>query len=327
MPSQTFHPLPKRRRWPVVLLAVLLLADWWYDLPRLLPAPVFTRKWQDALANSLPTCARLGAGTYTWDTSTGSISVRVRQLRDRYGLPFWLIASTQTFTSSGTWMAVASTVEAQCWGAGGNGSAGTSTHGGAGGGGGGYAIKNADSVTIGNSYTVTVGIGGATGTGGDSWFDSTSVVLAKGSISSSTQVGDAPSPFTGGSGGAGGVTGHSTGGGGGSSAGTAANGTSGTSSAGGGAGGIAPTGGGNGGNAGTSGLAGAAGSFPGGGAGGGGENANGGAGAGGQVILTWTTTNPLTPTVLSSIPAILKGWFRGDPAWDYSPSGGTFLPP
>jgi hypothetical protein len=109
-------------------------------------------------------------------------------------------ATTNLFNASGNWICPASvtTVTVECWGGGGaggsaqttsSGASSTSTAGG-GGAGGAYAKKASISVTSGSSYTVTVGTGGtapalpptdgAHGDGGDSWFGSTSTVLAKG---------------------------------------------------------------------------------------------------------------------------------------------------
>ncbi|MFN8153723.1 MAG: MopE-related protein [Bacteroidia bacterium] len=223
--------------------------------------------------------------------------------------------TTQTFNSTGTWLAPAgvTAVKVECWGGGGKG--GTTSFNGAetgGGGGGAYARKNAQSVTPGTSYTVTVGAG-ATGTsaGGDSWFSTNSTVLAKGGNSvanngtsgasggsSASSIGDVK--FGGGNGANGSNTNY--GGGGGSSAGTAANGVNATNQN----GATAPAGGGNGGNGRSvsngDGLPGVA---PGGGGGGvrtgtfGSQD--GGDGASGRVLLTWTCpTYSLTATNIAS---------------------------
>lgn len=88
-------------------------------------------------------------------------------------------ATTETFTSSTTWVAPAgvTSVTAEVWGGGGGGG-GTiiTTRGSVGGGGGAYSKKNTITVVPLSSYTVTVGAGGAGGTnavgvtGGDSYF-------------------------------------------------------------------------------------------------------------------------------------------------------------
>lgn len=222
----------------------------------------------------------------------------------------------QVFTSSGTFTCPPgiTQVQVQLWGAGaGGGGAYTSglLYGGGGGGGGAFEQRNAYPVTPSNNYTVMVGTGGAAGTdgttpvaggnGGDSWFNSSSGILAKGG-----QGGQGATSSGGGTGGQGGQSssgigdfGYSggngdngkagdKGGGGGSSAGTGANGANGTSSA----GGIAPSGGGNGGDQGNNGSA------PGGG-GGGSNGISIGAGANGQVIITWADlpTSLLAPEV------------------------------
>lgn len=175
-----------------------------------------------------------------------------------------------TYTSSGTWTAPAgvTSILVQCWGGGGGGRNGNGA-GGRGGGGGAYSEKIV-SVTPGNSYTVTVGNGGGANTdGGDSWFDSTGTVLAKGG-----QAGQAAAGGTGGQASSGvGTTKYSGGngvnadaGGGGGGAGTTANGSNGSGSSGGSGGSLY---GGNGG------------SNPGGGASGNPGSVRGGGGAGG----------------------------------------------
>jgi hypothetical protein len=98
--------------------------------------------------------------------------------------------TTVTYNVSGTYSFTVpsgvSSVTVQCWGAGGAGGGVTSNgiYGGAGGAGGAYASKIV-SVTAGTTYLINVGAGGIGGTGngpsgGDSWFSSSSTVIAKG---------------------------------------------------------------------------------------------------------------------------------------------------
>ena len=109
------------------------------------------------------------------------------------------------FTTSGTWTCPngLSSVQVQCWGGGGAGGGVTVNSSSGGGGGGGAYSSNTISVTPGNIYTVTVGAGGAytvtvptsgsagTGTnGGDSWFGSTSTILAKGGGGGANAIGN-----------------------------------------------------------------------------------------------------------------------------------------
>lgn len=200
-------------------------------------------------------------------------------------------ANLNTFTSSGTWTCPSGVTEAtvQCWGGGGgNGGFSSDINGdpyyiGGSGGGGAYS-KSIVSTTPGNDYDIQVGIGGTYfQTGGDTWFGSSSTVMAKGgnpgSQFSGYQGGSGGSAgsgvgtvkYSGGDGGQGGITTYK---GGGSSAGSESNGNppSGTT------GGAAPINGGAGGDANNSGET------PGGGAGGGNTAARG---APGQVIITW----------------------------------------
>lgn len=97
--------------------------------------------------------------------------------------------TTQTYNSSGSFVAPAgvTSVQVQAWGAGGAGGGNTTTSDGAGGGGGGaYSSNPASLVTPGTTYTITVGTGGvpvagaAGGAGGDSWFNTAGTVMAKG---------------------------------------------------------------------------------------------------------------------------------------------------
>ncbi len=220
-------------------------------------------------------------------------------------------ADSQEFTSTDTWTAPGSvtSVDVECWGAGGAGGGGDvkSGTGGGGGGGGVYAKTTGITVTPSTGYTVTVGVGGSGGTGdgpagGDSSFDGDAgSVLAKGGAggqSTSSGAGGGTggqasastgtTKYDGGSGYQGSGT---AGGGGGESAGASSNGTSATSQT--GASGVADGGdGGNGGNVNSNGDPGVA---PGGGGGGGGGRTggskSGGSGANGKCILTWEVSN------------------------------------
>lgn len=216
--------------------------------------------------------------------------------------------TTQSFSLSTTWTCPAgvTSVQIECWGAGG-GSGGAGDAGASGGGGGGaYSKKNAFTVVPGNNYTVTVGAVGNRGTasgtdgedGGDTWFNSVGTVLAKGGKGtlfaadgdftaggdggdSASGVGDVK--FSGGAGGDGDL--GNSGGAGGSSAGTASNGADGVL----GVLGTPPSGAGSGGEASTGGTAGV-GQVPGGGGGGAYDNHNGAYGAAGRLTLTYTAT-------------------------------------
>lgn len=220
------------------------------------------------------------------------------------------LAATSTFTVSGSWTAPegVTSVMAEVWGAGGGGGGGVgAAMGGSGGGGGGYAKRNSLSVTPGNSYNVTVGLGGtgmpgASGTsGGQSFFIDGPTLSAMGGMGGGT---NGSSPGTGGTGGpgdimyGGGLGANGTagnGGGGGSSAGR----YQGGNSAGGISGAGAPIDGGPGGD-GSSATNGNMGTFPPGG-GGGGAYKNGGLqggnGRNGQVVIT-----PLYPVPENLMP-------------------------
>ena len=239
-------------------------------------------------------------------------------------------ATTDTFTSSGTWTAPAgvTSVDVEVWGGGGGGGGGEGDNSDGGGGGGGGAYSRTTSITVvpGTTYTVTVGAAGTAGAtngtggaGGDSWFINTSTILAKGGTGGSAPVSDAGGvagtggsaaagvgsiKFSGGDGGTGRNSSTGRGGPGGSSAGTAANGTNGpdpwstcTAAA-------APTGGGIGGDGGCNnsedGFAPASGN--GGGGGGAAErDTAGGAGAPGLVNITYTTGGAGTVTANPSL--------------------------
>jgi surface protein len=214
-------------------------------------------------------------------------------------------AATDTFNTSDTWTAPndVCSVTVDVWGAGGGGGKGQ----GGGAGGGGAFASSTITVTPGNSYTVTVGTSGSGATvtgagtaGGDSWFGSTSTVMAKGG-SAGPQTGTGAGGvaadsvgsvrYSGGTGAAGGTGGSPTGrggGGGGGSAFTNANGGNGTAG-GNTTAGSGGSGTGNGGNGGLGTTNAVAGSAPGGGGGGSGGNSSGGNGANGRVTITYTT--------------------------------------
>ena len=227
-----------------------------------------------------------------------------------------LSATQEIFTTSGTWIAPAgvTSVTVEVWGGGGKGGSVTSTTYSevATGGGGGGAYSNATiAVTPGNSYPYVVGSGSTgTGAGGDSYFNNTSTVLAKGGNSVANNSGTGANGGASGSGvgttkysGGNGANGNSSvnyGGGGGSSAGTALNGTNATNAT----GATAPSGGGNGGNGKSSPSGnGSAGSTPG-GAGGGAYRSSGtttyagGNGANGQIRITYFVDIKATTTTV-----------------------------
>jgi hypothetical protein len=245
--------------------------------------------------------------------------------------------SPQTFSTTGTWTCPAGVnfVQVECWGAGGAGGSGqgnTTKCDMGGGAGGAYSKANSISVTPGTTYTVTVGTGGIGQTltanyttsvaGGDSWFISTSTVLAKGGAGAAGLVGSGTTELTtiggvgtttgsigdvkfAGGNGANGGSGYG-GGGGGSGAGTGSAGNSGSSNT----AGAAVTGGGAGGNGRSNSSAGNGTTPTGIGGGGGGAYAaasssqrTGGSGANGKVVLTWT----VTPSVAISNGTIATG--------------------
>jgi hypothetical protein len=232
-------------------------------------------------------------------------------------------ATVETFATSTTWTCPAgvTTVTVECWGGGGAGGSAKATGGGSspnatvggGGAGGAYVIKSSISVTPGNPYTVTVGAGGTAdittsitdgdhGDGGDSWFNTTGTVLAKGGAGGFTRSAARPAQGNGGicpSGSVGdtiNLGGSGSAGVGSAPASGAGGGSGGTSSVGNNAsgttGGTAVTGGGIGANGRTSTGGGSTPSGVGGG-GGGAESASstgqqGGSGAAGKVAITYT---------------------------------------
>ncbi len=99
-----------------------------------------------------------------------------------------LAQTTDIYAASGSWVCPAGVTSAtiECWGGGGAGG-GTTANGsrGGGGGAGGSYSKKVVTVTSSTSYTVTIGAGATGATtlgayGGDSWFNTTGTVIAKG---------------------------------------------------------------------------------------------------------------------------------------------------
>ena len=202
-------------------------------------------------------------------------------------------AITQSFTNSGSWTAPADVyfVTVEAWGGGGGGGANPAT--GTGGGGGGAYAASTIRVNPGNSYTISIGAGGGIGiNGGNTTFNSNSVIAAGGTAGTPSVGGNGgtaaastgTTKFSGGRGGD--ASGNGNGGGGGGGSATASvNGGDGTTANNGGIGGTGQGAGGAGGGSRTNGGNGI---VPGGGAGGGGKNATSGSGASGQVTLTYT---------------------------------------
>lgn len=231
------------------------------------------------------------------------------------------MVTVDVFTTTGTWTCpdYVNTVWVRCWAGGASGGGVTLNPGsgatccGSGGAGGSFADKLAYPVTPGSDYTVTVGAQktGATGNGSagnDSWFGSSTNVLAKGgaaggaapiTIGASTIGGAGSSTgcvgdhiFSGGSGGNGFFNSTTTTGPGGGAAGSGAAGGNGSGTSGGG-GGAVNVGGGSGGGGRTTAGIGISGSFYGGGGGGAfGSNAShsfaGGSGMAGRVEIEYT---------------------------------------
>ncbi len=249
-------------------------------------------------------------------------------------MPMAVTTNKTTFSLSGTWVCPAdvTNIQMECWGGGGAGgsasrnvSSGSSQYGG-GGAGGAYARYTSYPVTQGNTYYINVGAGGvntssvnrATVAGGDTWFNSVNAVstsiLAKGGAGGASAIGNTQATAFGPGGygtsvgsignvvyaGGSGATGaDSAAGGGGSSAGPNSAGNSATSNI----GATAPEGGGNGGTGPTTaGANGGTGYPPPGGGGSGARDASGattylrggGFGADGQIVLTYTTLEPLS---------------------------------
>lgn len=238
---------------------------------------------------------------------------------------------TDSFTATSTWTCPAnvSTVQVECWGAGGTGgSANVASGAGGGAAGGCYVITKKYPVVAGTVYTVTVGTGQAATTptsdntapsGGDTWFDSTSGVVAKGGAGGQNRstagngaagtgsttgcIGD--SAFAGGNGAAG-VSTTVGGGGGGGAGSTGAGGNAATST-----GGTGTTVGGGNGSNGVNAASATAASNAGGGGGGarasGGTLRSGGKGGNGRVDITYEP-NAITQTVVQASAVSTSNW-------------------
>ena len=239
--------------------------------------------------------------------------------------------ATQTFSSSGSFTVPAgvTAITVEAWGGGGAGGGATGNSSAGGGGAGGSYVKNIGYTVIpGNAYTVTVGTGGVGSTtagssGGDSWFNSISAILAKGGLGGALAASNnqssagataltsgnigATSPFSyyGGAGGTGGANGAS-GGGGGGSAGSGSNGNNAIGLT----GGLAVAGGGAGANGSSTSGNGTSAANGGGGAGGrtnSNTNVSGGSGGNGKLIISWTcptyslsSTSAVSPICISA---------------------------
>ncbi|MCF6142284.1 GEVED domain-containing protein [Flavobacterium sp. K77] len=229
--------------------------------------------------------------------------------------------SIQTFNSSGTFTVPCgvTSITVQVWGAGGGGDRNQSR-----GGGGGAFAQSTLNVSEGNSFAVTIGQGGAAGTGangGDSTFGT--LVIARGGNGGnggnnagrggqgSSSVGDIT--FSGGDGGT--STGNG-GAGGGAGAGRINNGANGgnTTTGTGANGGTGTNGGGNGGNGGGTNGSGSVGVVPGGGGGERGRDGNNSGGGGnGRVVITYISASSgyCTPSFDTRVDPITNVTFAG----------------
>ncbi|MCW3092297.1 MAG: type sorting protein [Ferruginibacter sp.] len=240
----------------------------------------------------------------------------------------------QTFNSSGTFTVPfgVQSIIVECWGGGGAGGGNSAgSNGGGGGGGGAYSKTILTGLIRGTVYSYNVGTGGLGSTGngasgGDTWFQNSTSILAKGGgggFTPANQLGGIFGPggasassigtpiFAGGSGGSGRKDNAGRGGPGGSSAGTTSNGTSGPTPWSTELASLAPADGGKGGNGGLERNPGSIGVSPGGGGGGAGDQTNsGGNGAPGQVRITYT---PLTyKSQITSITTGSTNWCAGE---------------
>lgn len=259
-------------------------------------------------------------------------------------IPFIFSQTTQTFTTTGSFIvpATATSIKVECWGGGGAGGGNTVniSRGGGGGAGGSYASSILP-VVVGNSYTVNVaatvaGINGVGAKGNPSWFGTTTTIYAEGgnggaAANNATVAGGAGSiaqtigtlRYAGGNGANGTTTVGGAAGGGAGSTGVGGN-ASGVTA------GIGKTiGGGNGGIGYTLESNGANGSNYGGGGGGAyipdNTNHRGGNGAAGQVIVSWITisTTATETCIGGSTGTITVTVTGGDTPYNYTINGGT----
>ncbi|MCB0790077.1 MAG: hypothetical protein KDB75_12280, partial [Flavobacteriales bacterium] len=131
----------------------------------------------------MPTAIKLYAQAHGLGRTLGMVA-GVVMLVLFFSLPSVAQIST-TYNGSSTFTVPAGVTEVtvECWGGGGRGASRTSNGRGGGGGGGAYA-SSIIPVVPGNTYTVTVGNGSSgTGAGGDSWFGTSTTILAKGGTS------------------------------------------------------------------------------------------------------------------------------------------------
>ncbi|PLX18537.1 MAG: hypothetical protein C0599_12200, partial [Salinivirgaceae bacterium] len=215
-------------------------------------------------------------------------------------------------------------VDVECWGAGGAGGSGANRYGGGGGGGGAYSFKANIPVTPGGTVSVQVGIGGdatvanrasyfidlatIVANGGQDGANATGGSVGAGGAGGTWTAGNGDSGFSGGTGGNGNTPSPASGGGGGSSAGTASAGNPGGTPA----GGTAVTDGGAGGAGGTN-ASGTAGTAPGGGGGAGGDKSTTGAnGANGKIRITYTVSNNQCPSSNEIAPLATQTHCVGD---------------
>lgn len=239
-----------------------------------------------------------------------------------------LKAQTATYTTAGanTWTCPTNVTSAtiECWGGGGAGGGNSTTADGGGGGGGGAYSKSTLTVVPSTIYNLNVGNGGAGvvgadgNPGGDSWFNTSLILLAKGGTAGKAPVAGAAGiaglggtmaasigtvKYSGGDGGLGRDNNTGRGGSGGTSAGTGANGNPGLADS--QVDVVAPAGGGNGGAGGLANNNGVNGYNPGGAGGGSGDDAGAGArkggdGAVGKIIITWPTLTIGNNTIVAA---------------------------
>lgn len=231
--------------------------------------------------------------------------------------------TTQTITTTGagsfTVPAGVTSIYVECWGGGGAGGSRTNSGRSGGGAGGAYAASTL-TVTPGATISYSVGNGGVAGApdGADTWFSSSSTVLAKGGdgVPYNTNGGGTAAAVTASigdvryKGGNGRTSNFSYSGGGGSSAGTAADGNNATNQN----GANAPAGGGDGGDGRSSNGNGTAGNAPGGGGGGAYRTSGtryGGNGGDGQIKITYTALT-YKAELVGTISYGSSNWCSGD---------------